>query len=192
MVMCGRFNVDFETEKELNKILKELNKKYPGMSPKAGEVFPTDTAAILVDGKEEAQAELSVWGFPQYAKKGVIINARSETALEKPTFRDSILTRRCLIPTSGFYEWDKEKNKYLFEMEHSPVLYLAGIYKLYQGISRFVILTTAANASMAGIHHRMPVVVEAEQMQPWLTGTMEISRFLSEIPPMLERRRVEK
>ena len=190
--MCGRFNVDFEAEKELKKILKELNKKYPGKSPKSGEVFPTDTAAILVDGGEEAQAELSVWGFPQYTGKGVIINARSETALEKPTFRDSILSRRCLIPTTGFYEWDKEKNKYLFESGNSPILYLAGIYKLYQGISRFVILTTAANASMAMVHHRMPVIVEPQQTNSWLTGAMQIGSFLSEIPPMLEKRKIEK
>ena len=190
--MCGRFNVDFEAEKELKKILKELNKKYPGMSPKSGEVFPTDTAAILVDGKEEAKAELSVWGFPQYTGKGVIINARSETALEKPTFRDSILTRRCLIPTSGFYEWDKEKNKYLFESETSQVLYLAGIYKLYKGISRFVILTTAANASMSMIHHRMPVVVEPDRMLPWLSGSMEIGGFLAEVPPMLAKKMIAK
>ncbi len=190
--MCGRFNVDFEAEKELKKILKELNKKYPGRNPKSGEVFPTDTAAILVEGKEEAQAELSVWGFPQYTGKGVIINARCETALEKPTFRDSVLSRRCLIPTTGFYEWDKEKNKYLFRNGTSQVLYLAGIYKLYQGFSRFVILTTAANASMSMVHHRMPLIVESQQIQPWLTGTMEIAKFLSEIPPMLEKSRIEK
>ena len=190
--MCGRFNVDFETEKELKKILKELNKKYPGRSPKSGEVFPTDTAAILVDGREEAQAELSVWSFPQYTGKGVIINARSETALEKPTFRESILSRRCLIPTTGFYEWDKEKNKYLFESGTSPILYLAGIYKLYQGINRFVILTTAANSSMSMVHHRMPVIVEPERIQTWLAGGMEIGAFLSEVPPLLEKKKIEK
>ncbi len=190
--MCGRFNVDFEAEKELKKILKELNKKYPGMSPKSGEVFPTDTAAILVDGNEEAKAELSVWGFPQYTGKGVIINARSETAFEKPTFRESMISRRCLIPTTGFYEWDKEKNKYLFNSGNSQILYLAGIYKLYQGISRFVILTTAANASMAMVHHRMPVIVEPEEMATWLAATTEIGSFLSKVPPMLEKRRIEK
>lgn len=183
--MCGRFNVDFEAEKELKKILKELNKKYPGMRPKSGEVFPTETAAILLQGEEEAQAELSVWGFPQYTGKGVIINARSETALEKPTFRDSILHRRCLIPTTGFYEWDKAKNKYLFQDTTSTVLYLAGMYSLYQGVSRFVILTTAANDSMKMIHHRMPLIIEPENILPWLSEARDVERFLEKVPPLL-------
>lgn len=183
--MCGRFNVDFEAEKELKKILKELNKKYPGRKPKSGEVFPTDTAAILVQGEEEAQAELSVWGFPQYTGKGVIINARSETALEKPTFRDSILNRRCIIPTTGFYEWDKEKNKYLFRDTTSTILYLAGMYHMYQGVSRFVILTTAANDSMKLIHHRMPLIIEEKNIWSWLTNTREVEQFLEKVPPVL-------
>ncbi len=185
--MCGRFNVDFEAEKELKKILKDLNRKYPGASPKSGDVYPTEQAAILVQGEKEAIPELSTWGFPQFTGKGVIINARGETVFEKPTFRESIVSRRCLIPTSGFYEWDKNKTKYLFQSRKSSVLYLAGIYKLYQGINRFVVLTTAANDSMSDIHNRMPVIVEQEQVVPWLFGTMSIGEFLTQVPPSLKK-----
>lgn len=69
------------------------------------------------------------WGFPKWDGKGVIINAKSETASEK-NIKQSLLQRRCVIPSTGFYEWNnagKSKEKYLFRSETSPVLYMAGI-----------------------------------------------------------------
>lgn len=185
--MCGRYNIDFEANKELKKVLNELNRKYPGNHIKQGEVFPTNEAAILVNRENELAPELSVWGYPQYTGKGVIINARAETAIEKKTFRESLLSRRCIIPTSGFYEWDKEKNKFLFEGTDSNILYLAGLYNLYQGVNRFVILTTAANESMKSVHHRMPVVLEENQLNAWLYSSEEANIILHVVPKALKK-----
>lgn len=185
--MCGRYNIDFEANKELKKILRQLNKKYPENCLKKGEVFPTNEAAILIEEESEVTPELSVWGYPQYTGKGVIINARSETAMEKKTFRESLLSRRCIIPTNGFYEWDKEKHKFLFERLDAKILYLAGLYNVYEGQKRFVILTTAANESMKMVHHRMPIVLEEEEAEPWLFSTEAANLILHVTPKALKK-----
>lgn len=187
MHMCGRYNVDFEANKELKKILGDLNKKYPGNHIKQGEVFPTNEAAIMVGEQEEVVNERSIWGFPQYTGKGVIINARSETVYEKKTFRQSMSSRRCVVPTSGFYEWDKEKNKYLFQEEENEVLYLGGLYQFYNEVSRFVILTREANASMEPIHHRMPIILREDQIKSWLLEQEVANTILTMVPGQLMR-----
>jgi hypothetical protein len=77
---------------------------------------------------------VAVWGFPNFrSKSGVIINARAETALDKKTFRESLLSRRCVIPSTGFFEWTKTgaKKKYLFRETGKSLLYMAGIYNDY-------------------------------------------------------------
>ena len=70
------------------------------------------------------------------------INARTESALEKKTFRESMLHRRCIIPARGFYEWDRSRTKFSYERKDAPVLFMAGCYDLYEDEERFVILTT--------------------------------------------------
>lgn len=185
--MCGRYNIDFEANKELKKVLNELNRKYPGNHIKKGEVFPTNEAAIFIKHENEMAPELSVWGYPQYTGKGVIINARAETAMEKKTFRESVISRRCIIPTNGFYEWDKDKNKFLFERLDAKTMYLAGLYNLYQGVNRFVILTTAANESMKSVHHRMPVVLEEDQLEDWLYSGEKANIILHVVPESLKK-----
>ena len=83
-------------------------------------------------------------------------------------FRDSVLSRRCVIPASHFYEWNSAKEKFTFYKENTPMLYLAGFYRQYEDGGHFVILTTAANESMRGVHERMPLVVEKEGLEDWL------------------------
>lgn len=180
--MCGRYNIDFEASKELKKVLNTLNQKYPGNHLKQGEVFPTNEAAILIRGEDSIIPELSVWGYPKYTGKGVLINARAETAMEKKTFRESVISRRCVVPTTGFFEWDQDKKKYLFEEPGQEVLYLAGLYQLYEGVNRFVILTTAANASMEMVHQRMPVLLQENQMEEWLHSMEAVNQILHRVP----------
>lgn len=118
---------------------------------------------------------------------GLMINARAETICEKPMFRRSIAAQRCVIPATSFYEWDAARHEYQFELPGEP-LYLAGIYDNVDGANRFVILTTAPNASMWDIHDRMPLILRREQIRPWLTDPEAALQLLTSTPPLLERR----
>ncbi|HWT73355.1 MAG TPA: SOS response-associated peptidase [Mobilitalea sp.] len=188
--MCGRYNFTVEQSDEVLEILEKLNAKFQGKEARTGEVFPTNLAPILIEEKKEISPTLSVWGFPKFDGKGVIINARSETAFEKKTFRDSLLNRRCIIPSTGFYEWDSEKRKYLFRLEGTNALYMAGLY-MYSGEEmRYVILTTDANESMKEIHNRMPLVILKEDIGTWIMDHHVTNDILHRVPPQLIREAV--
>ena len=106
------------------------------------------------------------------------INARAETAREKITFADSIARRRCVIPASGFYEWDPHKAKFRFTSEDGGLLLLAGFYREEQGVPRYTILTTEANGSMIKVHDRMPVMIGRDEIRPWIEDDTKLPDFL--------------
>ena len=190
--MCGRYTVFTEEEViEMREIINEVNQRYINTpehaAMKTGEIFPTNIAPVLALEKNALEAMLMNWGFPKWQGEGVIINARSETAMEKPMFRNSLGTRRCVIPSTGFYEWKhegekKKKDKYLIKLPGQSMLYMAGLYntfkdKLGRPYTAYVILTAKANASMATLHDRMPVILAASQKEVWLSdygAAMEI------------------
>ena len=91
-----------------------------------------------------------------------------------------------LIPSTGFYEWDRDKRKHLFRFPGEQVLYMAGLYEKREGENRYCILTTAANPSMAPIHDRMPLVLRREQVDSWLREPQEASLLLHTVPPELD------
>ena len=186
--MCGRYSLFTQEDiAELNRIIREVEAH--GGKVKTGEIYPTNQAPVLLVLREGSQLEATAlsWGFPGFKGSQVIINARAETAEEKKTFRESLFDRRCVIPSTGFYEWAKDKQKYRFNLPGSPMLYMAGFYKPYQDGARFVILTTAANPSVADIHNRMPVILTPEEQEVWvrdLSGAMDI---LHRTPPLLTK-----
>jgi len=177
--MCGRYLALTEDEIiEYREVISEVNERYkdsPLLSKMAREeVFPTNIAPVLVAEKDKPQAALMTWGFPKWQGKGVIINARSETALEKKMFRLPLLQKRCVAPSAGFFEWRQEngkKQKYLFRLPKTKLLYLAGLYNTFDQMPAYAILTTAANPSVAAYHDRMPLVLEAAQIQALLSDT---------------------
>jgi putative SOS response-associated peptidase YedK len=181
---------------EMREILNEINERYKdapeAAAAKTGEVFPTDTAPVLIRAGETPQALLMKWGFPKppqrrYASSGapilqgsgVVINARAETAQDKISFRPSLSSRRCVVPTTGFFEWrqddGKKKTKYLFRLPETKMLYLAGLYNTFKSepapYEAYVILTTTANPSVAPYHDRMPLVLTPDNIDAWLTDT---------------------
>jgi putative SOS response-associated peptidase YedK len=181
--MCGRYTVFTEEEIiEMREIMAEINRRYIGTAEiakmKAGEICPTDFAPVLTLGSSGREARLMSWGFPRPQGAGVVFNARSETAAEKPMFRSALERRRCVVPSTGFFEWKheggkKKKDKYLLTLPGEKMLYMAGFYgsfrdKLGRPYDGFVILTAAANDSMAPLHDRMPVVLTSGQLQWWL------------------------
>ncbi len=204
--MCGRYNFTVEQSEEIQEILEKVNAKFHGKEVKTGEIFPTNPVPILIgedkgltspgssEGlslgstsgvSQEVSPVISNWGFPKFDQKGVIINARSETAFEKRTFRDSLLNRRCIIPSTGFYEWDSSKQKFLFRQEGTNALYMAGLYTFYQNEMRFVILTTQANDSMKAVHHRMPLVIPKDEIEAWIFDYKATNDILKRTPPQL-------
>ena len=141
---------------------------------------------LLASEDEHPTPMLMVWGLR--TPKSLLINARAETAMEKPTFAESARYRHCVIPSTGFYEWDGDKRKFLFTLPRSSTLYMAGIYDVREGVPSYCILTTAPNDSMRDVHDRMPLVLEREQIVPWLYDLKATARFLKATPPLLERR----
>lgn len=108
--MCGRYYVDDETAREIEKLVETVNDKLR-LERLRKDIHPTDEAPVLVAGDREMKLEWQHWGFPNFQGKGVIFNARSETVLEKKMFRESILHRRIIIPCTWFYEWNRKKRK---------------------------------------------------------------------------------
>jgi putative SOS response-associated peptidase YedK len=187
--MCGRYVLFSDTEmQDIRDIIDEVQRKTNG-EIKTGEIFPTDRAPVLIREQEIITPEAVKWGFPGFRGKGVIINARAESAMEKPTFRKSLETKRCIIPSTGFFEWSHSgpKVKYQFNLLESDALYMAGLYHDYDGERRFVVLTTDANASMSEIHSRMPVVLGQDEMSQWMDSYQGALDLLQSERPMLIR-----
>ena len=157
--------------------IREAVRKAGAQAPR-DEVFPSDGAPVLVLREGKVVPAVMGWGFPGMQGGRNVINARAETAEERPMFRDGVAARRCVVPATGFYEWDQEKAKYRFILPHANTLYLAGLYNEFQGERRLLILTTEANASVSFIHSRMPVIIFREMIDTWLEDTEKAVHML--------------
>ena len=163
--MCGRYFVDDEMWREIKKICKQIDDSK--LKVTRGDVRPTDMAVVLM-GMKEVRTEQMQWGFTQQYQEGLLINARAETVLSKPSFRDSMRHCRCVIPAAGFYEWNKAKEQVSFRMPQSKILYMAGIWQPTAKEKQFTILTTSPNDSVSPVHDRMPLVLTSEEIIPWI------------------------
>ena len=145
-------------------------------------IAPTqDVLAIRADATTGARtASMLRWGLiPSWADDPEIgarmINARSETAAEKPSFRSAFRRRRCLIAADGFYEWKREnggKQPYYFHMQEGRPFAFAGLWESWDkgggALRSCAILTTRANSVLDGIHDRMPVILPSGAYDLWL------------------------
>lgn len=135
---------------------------------------PTDPVHAVFAGHGLELAEMR-WGLtPRNPRqRGLLINARSETAWEKPSFRDAMRRRRAILPINGFYEWSRDgdqKTPYYITGRHE-MLAIAGLFAIDpQGEMRCCVLTTAANEAMRNVHDRMPVCLQHEAARGWLTS----------------------
>lgn len=180
--MCGRYTHLF-TWKELHTLMRLLSPEIPIAA--RYNVAPTQSAPVIVRDRTFSGAALTFmrWGLiPHWAKDESIasslINARSETIDTKPAFRDAFRHHRCLVPISGFYEWQSvpgQKHKqpqYITPTDEQPWL-LAGVCSSWhppgsEELKTFSILTTAANSLMSKFHDRMPVILEPDQARTWI------------------------
>lgn len=145
---------------------------------------PTQAAPIIANRNTTAGPrviEAFRWGLvPSWAKDmriaSRLINARSETAASKPSFRVALQRRRCLVLADGYYEWRKAGREKIPTWIHRPderPFAMAGLWERWQQhdgavLFTFTILTTAANATIAPVHHRMPVILDPPSWQDWL------------------------
>lgn len=182
--MCGRYYVDDDVFHEIERIVSTAE---ASLRNGGRDIRPSDKAMVLTAEKHgPLQIRQMRWGFPMQSGRSLLINARAETVQERPAFRDSILHRRCVIPAKHFYEWDSDKNKITFSLPGRPALYMAGFYRLLEGQERFVILTTAANSSVCGVHDRMPLLLEESRLSAWIGDERLTAGFLKKEMPALK------
>jgi len=177
--MCGRFTL-FEADNILSKEFGVYG--IPPLSPRYN-ISPSQPVAAVRAAPAGSGRELALlrWGLiPSWSKDPAIgnrlINARAETAREKPSFRNAFRRHRCLIPTNGFYEWQRQergKQPYFVRMRDDRLFAFAGLWDRWESpdkglIETCTILTTAANAVLAPIHDRMPVILPPAEYARWL------------------------
>ncbi len=171
--MCGRYFIDDGYDPEISGIIGQISDRYrdtPELAAmKRGEIFPSDIVPVIT----QRASELMKWGFRRLDGKGRIINARLETAAEKPMFRKPFYSNRCIIPANHYFEWKKDEAKKLkFAIGHDGPVYMAGLYRQEndEDMPLFVILTKPAEISIMFIHDRMPVILNKSLLRAWLGG----------------------
>jgi putative SOS response-associated peptidase YedK len=144
-------------------------------------IAPKQTIASVHQTPDGREMKFLRWGLvPSWAKdasmSAKLMNARSETITEKPSFREAFKRRRCLIPSDGFYEWARaggKKQPYFFRLRDEQPFGFAGLWDQWQGgdgavIESCTILTTEANDVLRPVHDRMPVIIHPEDYELWL------------------------
>ena len=164
-------------------------------------IAPTQYVAAIRNGADE-QRELVMlrWGLvPTWAKDPSIgnrmINARAETVAEKPSYRNAFKHRRCLVLADGFYEWRREgdaKTPYFISLASGEPFALAGLWEQWtdkqsgESLQTTTLITAEANDFMAPLHHRMPVILEADTATEWLAGSRDLLDDVAAITPPLQ------
>ena len=185
--MCCRYYYEDEIRERMQDLLDSQSiMAEAGLKAEPGrDVRPSDASAVIYqNGKDLAAGDMR-WGFSNPYQKGLIINARAETAAEKNLFADSVAKRRCIIPASGFYEWDPYKARFRFTRPDGGLILMAGFWHEEQGTPRYTILTTDANDSMKPVHDRMPVMIGRDEIRPWIFDDSKLTEFMGRRQPEL-------
>jgi putative SOS response-associated peptidase YedK len=174
--MCGRF----VQKSDLRLIAPLFRAALESDVPPSYNITPRNPVAVVME-KGQRKIVTMRWGLvPHWAKDETIgnklINARSETVTEKPSFKDSFKKRRCLIIADGFYEWQGSglaKKPFFICMKDDTPFGMAGLYDVWtnpagEKVTTCTIITTEANEIMKPIHHRMPVILEPKNYDVWL------------------------
>jgi putative SOS response-associated peptidase YedK len=179
--MCGRFGASFHYRDI--KGPWNLYGDFPGFYPRYN-IAPSQDVPVIVRNDNRNELRPMRWGLvPSWTQDKSIgqsmINARSETLLEKPSFKQLVSTRRCLVPADGFYEWPREGNRKLpiwFYLKSRNPFAFPGLWDCWldrntgSQLYTFTIITTRANGLVRRIHDRMPVIYDAAMGRQWLDG----------------------
>jgi putative SOS response-associated peptidase YedK len=179
--MCGRFTLNISVDALANIFGISVP---PDFRPRYN-IAPSQWILAVRQLGEQREGDLFKWGLvPSWSKDPAIgyklINARSESIHEKASFRQAIRSRRCLIPSTGFYEWEKHgdvKTPLYFQLKDGSPMAFAGIWESWkspegENLISCAILTTSANKLVEPIHDRMPVILHPQEYALWLDRNM--------------------
>ncbi len=140
-----------------------------------GEIRPTNAAPVIATNRSGDRAVFPMkWGF---TGKTLLINARAETAAQKPTFREAWAGHRCIVPASWYFEWEhltgkdgrkRTGEKYRLHPKGAAITWLCGLYRLEAGMPCFVILTREPSEAIRFIHDRMPLMLPEQRVNDWI------------------------
>lgn len=185
-------------ETDVQSVKKRFNLREAPLFSPATDIFP-GTMLPIISMEDPAIAILARWGLiPRWAKDPKIgykmINARSETLTEKPAFRKPFLNGRCLVPATGFFEWQKQNDRkipYRVTVNDQEIFAFAGLTDQWQDDKgerhrTFSIITTEPNSVLLPIHQRMPVILDRDQEAAWLNPDiadyLRLSNYLKPYP----------
>ena len=185
--MCGRYSLEARS----SEIVEAFGLAEAISVEVRYNIAPTQSVPIVRYDPETSDRRLQVvrWGLrPAWARSPKpIINARSETIAEKPSFRSAFRQRRCLVPATGFFEWQKlgsAKQPFCIRPHDGEVFAFAGIWDQFRDdegnpAEAFAILTCAPNRTMEPIHNRMPVILDAVAYPLWLDPRVQSTEALA-------------
>ena len=183
--MCTRFYIEPESE-ELHAVLEEARQSRLAQrflhagSPvlTSGEIRPTNVVPVIASGRDRRSGVFPMrWGI-QLPGGTLVVNARSETASVKPTFRDSWKGHRCIIPASWYYEWEHTKtsagkpktgDKYAIQPKGEQTAWLCGLYRMENGFPVFAVVTREPTPYLRTIHDRMPLILPKNRIREWVS-----------------------
>lgn len=180
--MCNFF---WSQQQTVSRAAQKLNLRFDFGPEMFGDKNPTDQICIALPS-EMAMVRWSL--IPNWSNSvpGVLMTqARSETLFEKPAFKGLVESNRCIIPIDGFYEWFN-KHKTAISRADEDVMYLAGLWDEWNGQKSATIITTDSSEWMMPYQDRMPLILEAEEAETWLRGSMpEVLALITERDPAL-------
>ena len=186
--MCGRFTQKLPAKKVAEKFKVKVEEVPPLVE--RFNVAPTQNVLAVREFAEGREATFLKWGLvPHWAKDPAVgnklINARSETVTEKPSFREAFARRRCLVPLDGFYEWARRgdrKRPFYFHVRDGEPFAVAGLWESWEGgggsLETVTLLTTEANGLLTPYHDRMPVILRPEDYDLWLDADVRSADLL--------------
>lgn len=143
-----------------------------------GEIHPTDIVPVLASNRSGKPSAFPMrWGV-HMADGTPLFNARTETAGEKPFFKEDWARRRCIVPASFYYEWNPQKVKFAIQPINSTITWLCGLYRFEDGLPYFVILTRDPSDDLRKIHDRMPLILPEDKIKEWIHPTADPSNLL--------------
>lgn len=205
--MCGRFTRMYTWEELVRLYRLTSPRNIPNLQPRYN-ICPTTTVDAIIEQDGKRTLEPMRWGLipawwskPLKEMKLATFNARSETVDTKPMFRSAFKKHRCIIPASGYYEWQtvgKEKLPWYFTSTQGPIMSIAGIWDEWidkeagKPLKSCSMLITEPNKLAGQIHDRMPVLLQPAQFEPWLCGEIGKDALVPAPDDTLQMARVSK